>query len=330
MRVLRGAARHRRGLLGALALAVTAGVIVAIVLVTGSPSLTPAAGASKGPAGAATVQRRNLVATDTEAGTLSYAHPQTVYDRLSGTITWLPGVGQMIKPGGALFRVNGAPVTLMNGNTPAYRTLSAADSDGADVLELNRNLVALGFNANGITVDDIWQPATTLGVELLQESLGETATGSLTLGKVVFLPGPQLVSTVDGVVGNTANGGSSATPASGTADPPAPEFVSVTTPAVTTPDRDTHHDDDKHDDADHDEAAAHNTTASPRSASLRPPHLPLSWRCSRPRARSSKPRRSSSRPSRAITAGATRRRASPTARTTTVATAITAVNQQQR
>jgi hypothetical protein len=233
MSVLRGAARHRRGLLGALALAVTAGVIVAIVLVTGAPSPTRAAGASKRPAGAATVQRRNLVATDTEAGTLSYAHPQTVYDRLSGTITWLPGVGQVIKPGGTLFRVNGAPVTLMNGNTPAYRTLSAADSDGADVLELNRNLVALGFNANGITVDDIWQPATTLGVELLQESLGQTATGSLTLGKVVFLPGPQLVSTLDGVVGNTANGGSSATPASGTADPPAPEFVSVTTPGAT-------------------------------------------------------------------------------------------------
>jgi hypothetical protein len=214
---------------------VTAGVIIAIVLAADSPSPTPAVGASKGPAGAATVQRRDLVATDTEAGTLSYANPQTVYDRLSGTITWLPGVGRVIKPGGTLFRVNGEPVTLMNGNTPAYRTLSAADSDGADVLELNRNLVALGFNANGITVDDIWQPATTLGVELLQESLGETATGSLTLGKVVFLPGPQLVSIVDGVVGNTANGGSSATPASATADPPAPEFVGLTTPAVTTP-----------------------------------------------------------------------------------------------
>jgi hypothetical protein len=123
----------------------------------------------------------------------------------------------------------------MNGNTPAYRTLSAAaDGDGADVLELNRNLVALGFNANGITVDDVWQPATTLGVELLQESLGETATGTLSLGKVVFLPGPQLVSTVEGTIGNTANGGSSGTPASGAAGPLAPEFVSLTTPATAT------------------------------------------------------------------------------------------------
>jgi hypothetical protein len=230
---------HRRSAiavrLAALTLAVAAGVVVALVLVAGSPPPPSAAGApgaaaaARTPAGAATVKRRDLVQTDTESGTLSYANPQTVYDRLSGTITWLPGVGQTIKPGGALLRVNGEPVTLMSGAPPAYRDLSAADSDGADVLELNRNLVALGFNANGITVDDVWQPATTLGVELLQESLDETATGSLSLGTVVFLPGPQLVSTVDGTVGDTANGGGSGTPASTAAGPPAPEFVSMTT-----------------------------------------------------------------------------------------------------
>jgi hypothetical protein len=228
---------HRRSAtavrLAALALALAAGVVVFLVLVAGSPSPTAAAGAAKTPAGAATVKRRDLVATDTESGTLSYANPQTVYDRLSGTLTWLAGVGQTIKPGGTLFRVNGAPVILMNGTAPAYRTLSAVDTDGADILELNRNLVALEFNANGIIVDDVWQPATTLGVELLQESLDETPTGTLSLGTVVFLPGPQLVSTVDGTVGDTANGGGSATAASETAGPPPPEFVSLTTPGAT-------------------------------------------------------------------------------------------------
>lgn len=33
--------------------------------------------------------------------TAGYANPQTVYNRLSGTITWLPSVGQVIEP--ALF-----------------------------------------------------------------------------------------------------------------------------------------------------------------------------------------------------------------------------------
>src|ERR1700755_2780018 len=153
MRALRWAARHRRGGLAALALVIAGGLVAALVLVAASPSPPPASGAAKAPAGSATVQRRNLVSTDTESGTLSYANPQTVYDRLSGTITWLPGVGQTIKPGGILFRVNGAPVILMDGGTPAYRTLSAADSDGADILELNLNLSALGFNTYGMVVD---------------------------------------------------------------------------------------------------------------------------------------------------------------------------------
>ena len=59
--------------------------------------------------------------------------------------------------------MGGVPVILMNGTTPAYRDLNSSDSDGPDILELNRNLVALGFNPDGIVVDDVWQPATTAG-----------------------------------------------------------------------------------------------------------------------------------------------------------------------
>ena len=77
--------------------------------------------------------------------------------------------------------------------------MAPSDSDGADIEQLNRNLVALGFNAANITVDDVWQAATTEGVDLLQESLGRTETGILTLGQIVFLPGAQLVTAVDGV-----------------------------------------------------------------------------------------------------------------------------------
>ncbi len=221
--------------MAALTLVLAIGVVIAVVLSTSSPSPSRAA---SGPTvtGAATVRRRNLVSTDTEAGTLSYSGAQTVYDRLSGTVTWLPSVGDLIKPGGTLFRVDGAPVILLDGSTPAYRTLSAADADGADITELNRNLVRLGFDPDGLVIDDIWQPATTTGVELLQESLGETATGILSLGQVVFLPGAQLISTVDGTVG--AGGGSGTAATDGPAAAPAPEFVSLragTSTTATTP-----------------------------------------------------------------------------------------------
>ncbi len=233
------AGRRRRRIAAALALLTTVAVVVGIVAGVGSSSPKPT-GANSGTAtGATTVQRRDLVETDTESGTLSYANPQTVYNRLSGTITWLPDVGNVIKPGQALFKVGGQPVVLMNGTTPAYRDLSASDTAGQDILELNRNLVRLGFNPDGITINDTWQAATTAGVETLQASLGETETGSLSLGKVVFLPADQLVSTVDATLGSTGGSSNQANPSSSTnaSDRQAtgrPEFVSLPTAGTTT------------------------------------------------------------------------------------------------
>jgi hypothetical protein len=232
-------ARRRQRLLAAAALVVGVAVVIVLVVDTGSPSSPAGSATAATAAGATAVQRRNLVATDTESGTLSYSNPQTVYNRLSGTITWLPRIGQVIKPGGTLFTIDGKPVLLMNGRTPAYRDLTPAVSAGADVLELNRNLVRLGFNSGGITVDDVWQPGTTLGIDLLQESLGEPATGSLALGHVVFLPGAQLVSTVGGTLGSTGGGGATggtggATGASTVVSSPRPEFVSLATTVPTT------------------------------------------------------------------------------------------------
>jgi hypothetical protein len=232
----RATTRSRRPrVLAGLALLLGIGVAVVVVVASsGPPSKLAGQGGKTGSgAGVATVKRRDLVLTDTQPGTLSYSDPRTVYDRLSGTITWLPQVGQLIKPGGTLFKVDGKPVILMNGSTPAYRDLTAADGDGPDILELNRNLVALGLDAGEIRVDDTWQAATTDGVDLLQESLRETPTGNLSLGQVVFLPADQLVATVEGTLGD---GNGSSSNASTTADPPAPEFVSLTvTPGRRTP-----------------------------------------------------------------------------------------------
>jgi hypothetical protein len=208
-----------------VALLVASGLVVAVVLGAGSSSPSKA-GEADSALGTATVQRRDLVETDTESGTLSYANPQTVYNRLSGTIAWLPSVGQVIKPGQPLFRVGGVPVILMNGGTPAYRNLGPSDGDGQDILELNRNLVGLGFNPDGIVVDDAWQAATSAGIDVLQASLGETETGTLGLGRVVFLPGDQIVSTVSAQLGSEAALRGS---------DPRPQFVSLTTTTEATP-----------------------------------------------------------------------------------------------
>jgi hypothetical protein len=189
--------------IAAVAVAVAAG---AYFLTSRNGSAQAASNHSSDPAGAASVQRRDLVETDTESGTLSYANPQTVYNSLSGTITWLPSVGQVIKPGHLLFKVAEQPVILMNGTTPAYRDLSPADTPGPDIKQLNRDLVKLGFNPDGIVVNGEWQAATTAGVEEFQAAHHITETGTLTLGQIVFLPGPQLVGTLNATVGSGGSG----------------------------------------------------------------------------------------------------------------------------
>jgi hypothetical protein len=236
----------RRGGVALLAIsAVAVGVILAATATDSSRGAATAARSSS----ATTVQRRDLIATDTESGTLSYADPQTVFNRLSGTITWLPQAGDVIKPGQALYRVDGAPVILFSGSVPAYRTLSDGISDGADIKELKRNLKALGFDPDHqITVNDTFDAATTDAIDRWQSSLGETQTGSITLGQVVFLPGTQRITAVDAALGGTGSSGMSSGAGSGAGSgqgnvtgasltkvpAPKPEFVDLTT-TTTTP-----------------------------------------------------------------------------------------------
>jgi hypothetical protein len=195
--------RRRVLTLSASILVAAAGVVAVLSTRAGSHAAGLRVGSTA--VGAAGVQRRDLVATDTESGTLSYAAPQTVYTQLAGVITWLPAVGKVIRPGHALLTVNNYPVLLINGTTPAYRDLKPTDTSGPDIYELNRNLVALGYEPEWITVNDLWQPGTTAGIKQLQEHLGETQTGSLTLGQVIFLPGRQLIQSQALTVGAAAS-----------------------------------------------------------------------------------------------------------------------------
>ncbi len=218
-----------------------AGAALVIGIATTAGSSRGASTPAKAGGGVTTVQRRDLVATDTESGTLSYADPQTIFNRMSGTVTWLPAVGEVIKPGGTLYKVSGQPVILMNGSLPAYRDLSEGVTDGPDVKELKANLVALGFDpSHQITINNTFDSATTTAVEAWQSSLGETQTGVVTLGDVVFLPSAQRITQVNTVLGSTGGassgaGSGSTTGASLQLGPAQAEFVSlVTTTSATT------------------------------------------------------------------------------------------------
>jgi hypothetical protein len=112
-----------------------------------------------------------------------------------------------------LYRVSGAPVVLLYGRSPAYRSLSQGMT-GQDVRQLNTGLVRLGYATAAALGPrsgwDYFSGETAYALGRLQSHLGLTVTGTLPLGQAVFLPGPAQVSALGtGVVpGAPATAGS--------------------------------------------------------------------------------------------------------------------------
>jgi peptidoglycan hydrolase-like protein with peptidoglycan-binding domain len=190
--------RARWLLLGAAGVA--AAVIAAIIASSGGSSAE-----NRGaPPATATVERRNLVNRQDISGALAYADDSTLAGKLQGTLTWLPTAGHVVGRGGTLYRVDDDPVALMYGSVPAWRALSAGVSDGPDVLELERNLAALGYDPG--TVDDHFSSSTTSAVKDWQDDLGLSETGVVDLGRVVFADGAQRVGEVTAHLGGQGSG----------------------------------------------------------------------------------------------------------------------------
>jgi hypothetical protein len=203
---------QRRWVYGTLA------VIVVLGVATGGAALAGAfrsngpsgAGSSAPPPATSTVTRQTISETTTENATLGYAASYTVRGQGGGTLTWLPGSGSVIKQGQVLWRVdNGTPVVLMYGSVPAWRTLSEGIT-GADVTQLNKDLVTLGYaNRSDISALgwDYYSWETQYAVETMEEDLGVSdPPGSLSLGSVVFEPEALRVSSEPGSLGSQAMG----------------------------------------------------------------------------------------------------------------------------
>jgi peptidoglycan hydrolase-like protein with peptidoglycan-binding domain len=157
----------------------------------------------------AAVTRRDLRAQEEVAGTLGYGEPRAVANGRTGTVTDLPEEGAVVTRGQALYRVDGRPVPLLYGKLPAWRELSVGVDDGPDVRQLERNLVALGYDPDrAITVDDHFTWATRAAVRRWQEVLGLEESGTVRPGDAVWQPGPVRVGTLKAAVGDAARPGS--------------------------------------------------------------------------------------------------------------------------
>jgi hypothetical protein len=183
---------------------VGAGIGIGFAVSSGSSS-HGAVPTSSAPTSTATVAQRNLSSQVNESGTLGYASSWSVINGASGTLTQLPAAGDVVSQGQPLYHVDGAPVVLLYGATPAYRSLQAGVTDGPDVAELNWDLVALGYLSPGnlSSLDDFnW--ATTSALEQLQAASGVSQTGTLAPGQAVVLPGAVRVASVSGTLGAAA------------------------------------------------------------------------------------------------------------------------------
>ena len=198
-------ARHRgRRVAVAVGVLVVAGTGIAVTEPFGANTGDTSAQSTVA-TGLAGVTRGDLSSRALETGTLGSAGNYQVVNNLSGRITWLPAVGQVIRQGEVLYRVVGKPVVLLEGaDTPAYRDLSWGMS-GVDVRQLNAALAALGYGSGVDATSDYFGRATYYALREFQAHYGLEKTGTLPLGQIVFLGTAEArVTKANGVVGTGA------------------------------------------------------------------------------------------------------------------------------
>ena len=217
----------RKGWLSAAAVAVTA-AIAAGVAIAGSGVVSAAdhraltAAAKRPPTNTAEVEEGTLSATVSLAGILTYraqsdGEPYSVVNQVQGIYTELPEVGHVVSQGQVLYQVGDSPVILLYGSTPAFRTLSIGAA-GADVAQLNADLVALGY-ATAAQLDPTspsFGPITATALEKLQGAVGITENGTLALGQAVFEPTPVRVTVRSAELGAGAQPGQTVVQATST------------------------------------------------------------------------------------------------------------------
>ncbi|MGW0735749.1 efflux RND transporter periplasmic adaptor subunit [Streptomyces sp. NPDC002851] len=140
---------------------------------------------------------KNTVQAD---GTLGHAKERKVNAGAPGTLTKVPKEGDTVRRGEVLYEVNGKPVRLLYGTSPAYRTMKEGD-EGDDVGLLKENLKALGYGAQ-LALDDQFTPGTADAVKRWQKDHGAKRTGELGKDAIAFAPGPLRVRQAEAAPGD--------------------------------------------------------------------------------------------------------------------------------
>jgi len=153
----------------------------------------------------ATVQRRSIEVAREYDGTLGYEGSLSVLAGGPGTVTWLPEVGSVIDRGEVLYELDGSRrPRLLLGSRPMWRTLQPGMTNGQDVRQLERNLVALGHADERIKVDRRWDRWTTRAVKAWQKASNLPVDGTVDATDAIFLPGAIRVTNLQAGLGSIA------------------------------------------------------------------------------------------------------------------------------
>ena len=153
-------------------------------------------------------QSRDLISIEEWAGTLQAGSNASVSASTGGTVTRIAAVGDSIELGGLLAEIDGNPVVALYGTVPQFREIDIGSDPGADIRQLEENLVALGFDQGGtVLVDEVFTAETEAMVERWEVALGiDLADGKVDAGQIAFIEGPSEV--LDRTsVGNQVNPG---------------------------------------------------------------------------------------------------------------------------
>ncbi|MEM7338819.1 MAG: peptidoglycan-binding protein [Actinomycetota bacterium] len=181
--------------------------IIAAVIWFDPAALLPAAGDETTPAAPRTQSQIRLADISTEqaaTGEIRYAEQRVVASNRPGTLTAVAPVGEPVAAGTVLYTVDEEPVIALIGDVPAWRVMGIGDV-GTDVAQLESNLVAMGYDPDGLlTVDTTFTTYTESLVEAWQAELGREATGRIEMGDVVFVPADATVTSSAAGVGDSS------------------------------------------------------------------------------------------------------------------------------
>jgi peptidoglycan hydrolase-like protein with peptidoglycan-binding domain len=126
-------------------------------------------------------------------GELGSDELRRIVSAIDGTVTSASSVGVELGRGDVVALVDGRPVVVFYGDVQPERDLAAGD-EGADVLQLESNLAALGFDSAGtLSVDGVFTAQTADAVAAWKVSIGLAVSGDVPLGLVALTDGPLFV-----------------------------------------------------------------------------------------------------------------------------------------